>query len=99
MRSPAPDAQIVRLLLDKGAKIDARSPNGNTPLMMAARYGTEQSVALLLASKADIEARNDRGLDAAAFARASGRESLAKRLDSRFALIARLCRTTVCGRQ
>jgi uncharacterized protein len=78
-----PDPQIVGLLLDKGAQIDARSPNGSTALMMAARYGSEQSVTLLLANKASAEARNERGLNAADFARASGRESLAKRLDSR----------------
>lgn len=78
-----PEAQIVRLLLDKGAPVDARSPNGSTALMMAARYGTEQSVALLLEHKASLELRNDRGMNAADFARSVGREALAQRLDSR----------------
>jgi uncharacterized protein len=78
-----PDPQIVRLLIDKGAKIEARSPNGTTPLMMAARYGSEQSVTLLLSSNADLRARNELGLTAADFARAASRDALAKRLESR----------------
>jgi uncharacterized protein len=78
-----PDAQVVALLLARGAAIEARSPNGSTALMMAARYGNEQSVAVLLEHKADAQVRNDRGMDAADFARSVGREALAKRLESR----------------
>jgi len=78
-----PEPKIVALLLNKGAPIDARSPNGTTALMMAARYGSEQSVMLLLQQRADPAARNERGLNAADFARSAGRESLAKRLESR----------------
>ena len=51
--------------------------------MMAARYGNEQSAELLLAKQASTDARNERGLTAADFARAAGREALAQRLDSR----------------
>jgi hypothetical protein len=51
--------------------------------MMAAGYGTERSAELLLARQADPSVRNSRGLTAADFARAAGREALAKRLDSR----------------
>lgn len=76
------DPHIVELLLAKGAQVDARSPNGTTPLMMAARYGNEDSVSLLMAAKADVGLRNQRNLSAADFARAADRESLAKRLDS-----------------
>jgi uncharacterized protein len=78
-----PNPQIVTLLLERGAPVDARSPNGSTALMMAARYGSEQSVALLLERQADAAIRNERGLNAADFARAAGREALAKRLESR----------------
>ena len=73
-------AAIVRLLLSKGATLEARSPNGSTPLMMAARYGSEDSVRLLLDRGANAKLRNDLGLDAADFARAAGRDSLAARL-------------------
>jgi ankyrin repeat protein len=75
-----PEPKVVELLLARGAAVDARSPNGSTPLMMAARYGSETSVDLLLVGGADARARNDQGLDAAAFARAEGRDKLAARL-------------------
>ena len=78
-----PEPKIVALLLQRGAPIEARSPNGTTALMMAARYGSDQSVTLLLEQHADAAARNDRGMNAADFARSAGRESLAKRLESR----------------
>jgi len=75
-----PEPRIVAMLLDRGAPIDARSPNNTTPLMMAAGYGAEPIVDLLLARGADMRLRNDRGLDAAAFAGAGGREHLVARL-------------------
>ena len=78
-----PEPKIVALLLQRGAPIEARSPNGTTALMMAAGYGSEQSVTLLLAQHADAITRNERGLNAADFARLAGRESLTKRLESR----------------
>lgn len=77
-----PSADAVQLLLERGAEIDARSPNGSTPLMMAARYGSEASVVLLLQRGADRRLRNQLDLDAAAFARAAGRDALAQRLAS-----------------
>jgi len=50
--------------------------------MMAAQYGAEESVTLLLAQRADARVRNERGLNAADFARLAGREKLAQRLDA-----------------
>ena len=73
-------AAIVKLLLSKGAPIEARSPNGSTPLMMAARYGNEEAVDALLAAGADRTAKNDLGMDASAFAASAGRDRLAARL-------------------
>ncbi len=70
----------MTLLLDRGAPIDARSPNGTTPLMMAARYGSERSVELLVRRGADLRARNQLDLGAADFAREAGREALARQL-------------------
>jgi ankyrin repeat protein len=75
-----PKAEVVALLLDRGAPIDAESPNRTTPLMMAARYGIEASVDLLLARGADARRRNDLGLSAVEFARQSGRDFLVDRL-------------------
>lgn len=75
-----PEPRLVALLLDRGAPLEAESPNRSTPLMMAAGYGPEASVVLLLARGADPKRRNDRDYDAAAFARQGGREFLVTRL-------------------
>lgn len=76
-----PEVAVVKLLLDRGASIDAGSPNGSTPLMMAAQYGSEASVDLLLARGAKTRVKNDRGLTAADFARLGKREALASKLE------------------
>ncbi len=75
-----PNPAVVDWLLTKGANIEGRSPNGTTPLMMAARYGSENNVDRLLAAKAEIRASNEQGLTAVDFAKAAGREPLATRL-------------------
>lgn len=76
-----PQPAIVSWLLDQGAAIDARSPNATTPLMMAARYGAEDSARVLIARGADPRLRNQRNLTAGDFARAAGRDKLGERLD------------------
>jgi ankyrin repeat protein len=48
--------------------------------MMAARYGSEDAVQLLLKRGADARLRNDLGLSAADFARQAGREALTESL-------------------
>jgi uncharacterized protein len=74
-------AEVVALLLARGALVEAPSPNRTTPLMMAARYGTDASALLLLAKGASTKARNDADLDAAAFARLGARDALAAKLE------------------
>ena len=69
---------IVRLLLEHHAYVDAESPNGSTPLMMAAQYGTEPVVQLLLEEGAQAQQKNQLGLTAIDFARKAGREYLAQ---------------------
>lgn len=59
---------IIKLLLEESAYIDAASPNGTTPLMMAAQYSSEAVVKLLLEEGADITLRNQLKLNAADFA-------------------------------
>lgn len=76
-----PEPRVVEWLLDQGAAIDAPSPNHTTALMMAARYGAEACALVLIGRGADPKLRNDKGLDAADFARLGGRASLASRLD------------------
>jgi len=69
---------IIRLLLDNHAYIDAESPNGTTPLMMAAFYGTPSAVKLLLESGADPLLKNVQGLTAIDFATRANRGDAAE---------------------
>lgn len=77
-----PEPRLVRLLIDRGAELNAPSPNGTTPLMMAAQYGSEDSVKLLLERGADPKLRNDLKLGAVDFALKAGRSALGARLEA-----------------
>ena len=44
-------------MIERGANVNARSPNGSTPLMMAAREGREEIARTLLESGTDTRAR------------------------------------------
>lgn len=59
---------IVRMLLEESAYIDAESPNGTTPLMMAAGSGRLTTVKLLLDEGADPSIKNNIGMSALDFA-------------------------------
>lgn len=74
---------MVAWLVDRGALIDAEAPNGNTPLMMAARDGTIASAELLLRLGADATRRNSLNQTAADMAEQAGRDDLAARLRRR----------------
>lgn len=69
---------VMNLLLENHAYIDAASPNGTTPLMMAAHYGTPLAVKLLLEAGADPLLKNDQGLTAIDFAQKAERADSAE---------------------
>lgn len=73
----------VQWLLDNHAYIDAESPNGTTPLMMAAQYGSEDVVRLLLEEGADPSLRNSLGLTAIDFALRAQRPHVAEAIAAR----------------
>ena len=66
--------EIIKLLLEESAYIDAASPNGTTPLMLAAQYSSEAVVKLLLEEGADVTLRNQRNFTAADFAKLVDRQ-------------------------
>jgi ankyrin repeat protein len=72
--------EIVQMLLDKQAALDARSPNGTTPIMMAVYGGHILTVKHLLDAGADATLKNDQGLTAIDFAKNAGREDIAEGL-------------------
>jgi uncharacterized protein len=81
--NPNPDSRdMVALLLENYAYIDAESPNRTTPLMMAAHYGHGDAVKLLLEEGADPSLRNEQGLTAVDFARSAGRSEQADMIAS-----------------
>ncbi len=67
---------VIQLLLDKHAYIDAESPNGTTPLMMAAQYGTLAAVKALMEAGADPALKNQLGQTARDFAERGGRQDV-----------------------
>jgi len=68
-----PNTELLTMLLDRGADINALAPNRNTPLMMAARYGPENNVKLLVQRGADKKLINERNLSAADMAKTGER--------------------------
>jgi len=79
-------AEITNLLLDHKAQIDAESPSGMTPLMMAAREGQEDAVKVLLARGANATLK-DGGfhLTASGFARKADKPWIANAIDAHLA--------------
>lgn len=77
----AGDLDIMKLLLERHAYIDAESPTGTTPLMLAAREGMEDAVALLLEEGADATLKDRAwGIDAAEFATRALKPWIAERI-------------------
>jgi ankyrin repeat protein len=74
---------IVALLLENYAYIDAESPNGTTPMMMAARGGHILTVKLLLDEGADATLKNGAGMSAIDFARSGHHDDIADGLTYR----------------
>ncbi|MDB5775051.1 MAG: hypothetical protein JWP38_1184 [Herbaspirillum sp.] len=74
---------IVALLLDASAYIDAESPNGTTPIMMAAGGGHILTVKLLLDEGADATLKNREGMTAIDFARKAGYKDIVEGLTYR----------------
>lgn len=73
---------IISLLLEYHAYIDAESPNGTTPLMMAAMYGTGEAVDLLVTEGADAQLKNQQGMTALQFAETGERPDAIRSLSA-----------------
>ena len=68
---------LVKLLVDNDAYLDAHSPNNTTPTMMAARQGHKTLVRYLIEEGADPTQRNEAGLSIADYLRRAGDIELA----------------------
>ena len=74
----AGNVEIMEILLEEHAFVDAESPNKSTPLMMAAKYGSLAAVKLLLENGAVPTLRNELGMTAIEFAQQSNRADAAE---------------------
>ena len=63
---------VVQILLDRGADINAPSPDGTTALIVAARNGHTDTLQILLDRGADINLRTPEGFSALSAAAAFG---------------------------
>lgn len=68
----------IALLIEHHAYLDALSPNGTTPLMMAAREGRVSAARRLVEAGADPSLKNDAGLGAPEYLLRSGHPEDAK---------------------
>jgi hypothetical protein len=75
-------AELVDALLDSGAAVNARSTNGSTVVMMAAREGHAEIAKHLLAAGANPALRNDYDEDAVAWAMRQGNYDIARTFTS-----------------
>ena len=57
--------EIAKLLIEKGADVNAQSKNGTTPLMVAATHNNPPMIGLLIESGADVTLKNKQGKTAA----------------------------------
>jgi len=71
---------LVRLLIEHGAKVNAVNPGGVTALMIAAAGNRSKVAATLLESGADADARSEDGRTALSIARANNSEAVIKLL-------------------
>jgi tetratricopeptide (TPR) repeat protein len=73
-------AEIVNSLMARGADINALSPNGSTPLMMAAREGREAIARTLLTAGARRDIVNEQGENALHWAMRNNNLSIAREI-------------------
>ena len=74
------DGSVFRLLLERGADINAQTKLGWTPLHMASRRGTLEILRLLLEFGADVEAEDEDGKTALQVAADKGYDEVVKLL-------------------
>ena len=68
---------VVEILLKRGADVNAKDNDGDTPLLMASEIGPEDVVRLLIEKGADVNAANNLGSTPLTMACEKGHEDVA----------------------
>ncbi|KIV77025.1 hypothetical protein PV11_08863 [Exophiala sideris] len=74
------EPEIIKLLIQSGARRDAKSDGGWTPLIVAAEAGNERAVDALLTSNANVNARTSSGMSALHWAADNGHLKAVQRI-------------------
>ncbi|MCZ7624463.1 MAG: ankyrin repeat domain-containing protein [Candidatus Methylomirabilis sp.] len=72
---------ILKLLIDRGADMNAQAKDGSTAMMNAAWYGRLKVIELLVNSGADVNARDAKGGTAAFYASGNGHQNIVELLE------------------
>ena len=78
------DPEVLSLLLEAGADVNARNVDGATALMMAAMHGADsvEVINALIKAGADVNAKTEEGKTALDLARQVGNENVVKVLEA-----------------
>ncbi len=71
---------MARLLIENGAEVNARMPDGKTALMFAAMFNRTEIIDLLLSRGADASLQSDDGLTAVSLAQKMDAQAAVERL-------------------
>lgn len=77
------EREVIDLLISKGARVDAESKNGTTPLMGAARGGFRETVEALIAHGANMDVEDNQLVPVIAHAAEGGHDEIVRLLFSR----------------
>ena len=75
------DLELIELLVENGADVNAQSIGGDTPLMKAIMFDNVEAVEVLLDKGADPKIKNSNERDSESFARASRNPKILKALN------------------
>ena len=73
--------EVAKALIDKGAKVNAVSSSGVTPLLLAAAHNNAPIVGLLVEAGADLSSKTPAGETAEQLARANGNNAVVSLLN------------------
>jgi len=74
------NVRLVKLLVERGARIDSTDCMGRTPLMMASSVGKTEIVRLLIECGANIHLKDNSGVNALEWAAGEGRRDIVELL-------------------